>query len=1128
MNQPQSPRFFGALSGAMLLFIAILPALAAAQERPPIVAPPTAPPQSVVSSPSIALSKAEADDLAYEDALLLQVNATEDWPLLMKMSIITTLSQQAPQMSGVKIAETANSFEKKFRERYGVAQTGNTHALDLVSSIAEDSLAIVKDLVPPGAERAKILLAIASKAAKYTPQVYTALTSSQKQLEAQNDIAANIGGATEFQETIVRDFRAVQANANARQAATLTIQPVVGVAPEDGARKIFRTHPVLGTLAAAKDTNEQVKKISSDLATVYEALASNVGPDGSLTLKVDDIRSMARAEFSRMNASLEQVNASLGKLAKTQNAIAGFLVATRLQDAEQQRDAFRGEVEAQAQRSGVFLIATLLRNTDAKLAGQFQAVANTTLDIISDFNRFNNAVTTGVAAAGSIVLATNLVGAGLVLASMFANQGPSADEMIMKQLQQLFEAIDTMRKEMHERFDRVDAALNTIYHDMMIGFNNVYTLAEAINRNVVETKNLTNRAVIQLNTVDTRLAILGEKIDNLAADLFDEQTRIVVDECLQRRGVLGELLKTEEFSQCVLNFRRISTGIARSASLTNEAKVSLEQRMALVGELKKPTFANLGLLRQITNWPEYRTQNTAAYAQLSLANASYWAMGAQGFTALLIEYPEYAKNIPPATFSALLNTLSAPGEDVRAYLGALRDPDLIRRATDAYSESVTKLLSVESGVGRTWNIAVRETLEREIEGGDFNRPTNLPSLRDCGSGSWTVDGMPDLALNDAFFAALPSEQKRAYMLRMGALRPCYSISSLHGQLAEAEKECSKQKHTGPPREGDWECVEYRRTRDAACDWVYEIEAEVSATERLPLANVSATLLSAAATTLGAHASTPASKPDATRYNVNNFQEACGVVRVTPQVRDALAANKARFAAALKWQAMDGGAGIRDTTLTNIASREVELTTLVFDQFVDDMRNNLARSGKADATFLVALDEVEFRKAVLEAVLRAAYPHNMANSDSLRGNLHSAYGLLDANALITIFGTAEPHMIREWFGNPTLVPSKIAVVADGVSKFADCERAAIVATRQTSAAAWKDKEPREELRLVLSGDADREHNCVYRALSLYQESRLTPFVKYVLSKDRSSEEALQTGLVDRTLSELQMVRALYTP
>ena len=1160
---PASSSSFGraVCSVALALTLVLQPLLstAHAQDAPPTVAPPVwesnqlpYTPQLASPSGALQLSKQQVDNIAYEDALLHQVNTQQDWPLLMKMALITTLAREAPEKPAEEIAKAANEFEKTFREKLATSETGISTALDLPAELMGDALDVVKDVLPEDAGlKAKVLVSLTQKATKWAPRAYNAVTGSQNQIDAQEEVARQAAAPLRFQEQIVREFREVQGQNNARGAARLTIDQVVGVTKEDSAEKIFRTNAVLGVKAKVAETDERVRRLSDDVKAQYELLANAIGDDGSLTLKLEELRALATTQFSRMNRRLTDITKSIGDVSKKQDAIIGFLVQKEAQEraaeeaaAKREQDQYLRELEQQAQRSGVFLVSTLFKSVDPQFGERFEVVANTTLNVVAALEKFENALTNGAVTAGSVILTGNLLGAGLAIAGLFADKGPSTDELIMKQLGQILTAVNTMRKEMHDRFDRVDRSLNTIYTEMITGFNNLYKYAMRLEKDIAKNRVLLGQAMTALDTIDARLVRIEQKIDYFYQDVVDEQTRTTLNQCLRATELFPDASITKaQFTNCVFAFHTLATAKASARILTNYYPQLPSDIVTLTEQLRRPAVSNVNLLRLVAVMPEYQTEATKVLAGRELPHAMYWAAGAQGMETLLLRNASLVADANQAQLQSIVGEITRPGRDLQDYYAALRDPVFLKKVLAAYDAAVTRALGDDVGLLAVWRRAVTETLAAELQpSAEFDRPSNVNKIRYCGSAD-----LPELAFNDAFFAQLPVEYKRAYQLRLSELQPCYQVESKIGVFRRAQFDCVREKKVGggTAKDGDpqYRCEEWRRVADALCDLPFEVRGSAMIAYKTetkavipplppqmdelgfpepPFVPVSmtqrATILSSDWTTTGHRFPYVAKNPEATQFAPG----LCDFDSFPGSALNGIKGNAASYASAIKWQVDAAGVEqARAALAEKVAQREADLYAKSLTLFVNRVRDTLARTDEADLELAKALRELDFRKRILDAVLRAGFPRSFERSDLIRGNLRSVHGLLDSDTLREIFVQSDD-ALAQWFVWP--IDASRALRAENPSL---AMRRYIRSVRDAMNASGKTpKSFAEEMHLVLAGQPHPDRNLVYHGLTQYHRARFDALEGYVMRNRDAMVSEESRDLVASTLTEIGMLRSVF--
>lgn len=223
----------------------------------------------------------------------------------------------------------------------------------------------------------------------------------------------------------------------------------------------------------------QAGVVSGGLTLPTMSIIIQPQPDGSLLLDSDAVTKAATQYFTDFNDSMNHaVAGSMDTLRSTMGALPGSLadlagrkgtdVAAARQQANANATRYAG-LAATAGAAWVDIVGTLVGYADPKLGHEITACGNAALRIGDAITKFSQtmsvlgAVDTLGQTLASAALTGNIVQAALGIISVFANTGPSPEEMILDQIGKLRDQVDQLHQEMNERFDSIDAKLNAIY-----------------------------------------------------------------------------------------------------------------------------------------------------------------------------------------------------------------------------------------------------------------------------------------------------------------------------------------------------------------------------------------------------------------------------------------------------------------------------------------------------------------------------------------------------------------------------------------------------------------------------------------------------------------------------------------
>lgn len=221
-------------------------------------------------------------------------------------------------------------------------------------------------------------------------------------------------------------------------------------------------------------------------------LQSNFGLTNLLG-QLDELGTLAEPQNAILSVFTNQVGRVFSTIDQRLGSIASVLEATTstLPDYLQTSlEGLPGSLDRVLQQSqhqllgdaaaSIDFLQTLLTPFDENLAGAVGSIGQTVASIGDALNDFDPG-----SLVGSLTdLIEDPVGAviGGVLGSFFGSSKSSSDEKILKnlselsqQMQQIQGTLVAVNQQMNTRFDRVDQALNTIYGEMLAGFDAVHT-----------------------------------------------------------------------------------------------------------------------------------------------------------------------------------------------------------------------------------------------------------------------------------------------------------------------------------------------------------------------------------------------------------------------------------------------------------------------------------------------------------------------------------------------------------------------------------------------------------------------------------------------------------------------------
>ncbi len=201
----------------------------------------------------------------------------------------------------------------------------------------------------------------------------------------------------------------------------------------------------------AKATAPEILDANPDVAA-FEGIKQLLSATGEITTDLTNLTSLVQQNFTKIAGQLDIANSKLDSILNSQDLVVqgvGFLVATEIQRQELEREMKAHKAVVDGASAGVQLVAGLIGVADPKLGRQFAAVGNGAVQIVDAIVSFAKA-SAGKAAMeaifnlGTAALTDNVVQAALTIVTAFIDAGPTVEQMILDQLQEVQKQIDRL------------------------------------------------------------------------------------------------------------------------------------------------------------------------------------------------------------------------------------------------------------------------------------------------------------------------------------------------------------------------------------------------------------------------------------------------------------------------------------------------------------------------------------------------------------------------------------------------------------------------------------------------------------------------------------------------------------
>lgn len=459
---------------------------------------------------------------------------------------------------------------------------------------------------------------------------------------------------------IQRRYRAGQSQVreifDARLVTTFAIKPdsvASALLKED-----FAKQPFVASLIAKMQTGEGL----SDLKETYAA-------------QMTSFQQATRQQIDKLQQTISSSaeDLVLQKLGDKAGLDAKRIVA----DAQRLKDG----VELGNADAGVYIASALVGAFDKKLGRDIHRVGMASIEVAKIVKgiRDSQAVEGASGAQIGMAAATGGYSAIFMLVAQMAissDAGPSADELILGQLQALQEQIAALGQRMDARFDRVDAALELIYNEMKTGYG-------LIDRQLKGISDEQDQIAMSIQAQDMKLGAMTAEILEALNRLRDANASILLAPCQRWNETSVTIaLPADTFVECLARLASDAENVdPEPANAHLDAKSLVDSLSA-----KKSPTENLRFLARLAANEGYGL--IPGLSEQLLGSPSHWAATTKVYEKLATGWPDLFYGTPLAQARRMARSGNTMYSAVRA-LRSVIGQNWIRTLGDKYRDAAT-------------------------------------------------------------------------------------------------------------------------------------------------------------------------------------------------------------------------------------------------------------------------------------------------------------------------------------------------------------------------------------------------------------------------------------------------------
>jgi hypothetical protein len=385
-------------------------------------------------------------------------------------------------------------------------------------------------------------------------------------------------------------------------------------------------------------------------AAIPPKILESMRADGSVAISLKDLNELARTEFGKINASIDDLQTTVDSINAKQDVLLDYVLDERERRAAQELAEAKAQehrLKLQIAGSAVNIISTLAGYIDPERGKQISVVGSSLIQVADAYASWTKAVAglgtlDALTSLSTAAMTGNVIGAVLNVVSLFGPSQPTPEQMILEQIGKLRQQVSELRVEMHDRFDRVDAQLNTIYTTMQDRFDKIDLRLGKIDGNVQE---------IQQTLV--RLDQTLSRIERNSFEFLDATNRRPLLNAIN--GGLGYQERTgrvmpyqPDFLAYENDFHSWGTLFAYDALSAGPTERDYSDAAVLAELNAYPLDVNINYLN---GW--LQAHGMQPFANKRLPGPRDWLFASRAYAQLGLEWPEHASQIKPERQAAL-------------------------------------------------------------------------------------------------------------------------------------------------------------------------------------------------------------------------------------------------------------------------------------------------------------------------------------------------------------------------------------------------------------------------------------------------------------------------------------------
>ncbi|MFI7120754.1 tetratricopeptide repeat protein [Amycolatopsis sp. NPDC049868] len=234
----------------------------------------------------------------------------------------------------------------------------------------------------------------------------------------------------------------------------------------------------------------------------------------------------------------------------------------------------------------------------------------------------------------TVAFTGNVLSAVSTLVGLFGAAGPSIEEQILKEIEELHKKLDELKENMNERFDAIDRRLSAMYTDIVGQLKRLTGDVATVKNNLMDVAG-------QLTRIEDRVDNIGVNVTAALAGLYADGAWKQADSKIDYlRYHPGDEFTYDMYKQAEEEFHPAGVNLPKSEGAYVPSESTSTEDGSVLQNLRN--FGTFGMIRYLSRYMVGKGWNEGVPEVGPTGNPEMWKIGATAYTLLSAQNPNWA------------------------------------------------------------------------------------------------------------------------------------------------------------------------------------------------------------------------------------------------------------------------------------------------------------------------------------------------------------------------------------------------------------------------------------------------------------------------------------------------------